>query len=185
MSATPRDKVIAVFGSSATAPGSSEWVDAEKVGARCAGAGLGVVTGGYSGVMEAVSRGASLAGGRVIGVTAPDLFAARPGANPHVTEERPTITLAERIGTLIDLASGVIALPGSIGTAAELVVAWNLNTVHRRNHGSRLPTVAVGDEWRALWELLSDRMHADREDIHVVDSADEAVDWLLTQPEIR
>lgn len=126
-----------------------------------------------------------MAGGRVIGVTAPDLFAARPGANPHVTDERPATSLADRIGTLLDLASGVIALPGSIGTAAELVVAWNLNTVNRRNGGSRLPTVAVGEDWRSMWDLLGSRLQAPPDDIHVVDTADQAVDWLLGQREIR
>lgn len=179
------DRFVAVFGSSATQPHSTEWDEAEQVGARLAKAGHTVVTGGYSGVMEAASRGASLAGGRVIGVTAPDLFAARPGANSYVTEERAAGTLAERIGTLIGLASGVIVLPGSIGTAAELVVAWNLNHVRRNNGGPRLPTVAVGPEWRDMWELLTGRMGAFAEDVHLTETAAAAVDWLLAQPEIR
>lgn len=180
-----QERVVAVFGSSATEPGSADWVAAETVGARCAGAGLAVVTGGYSGTMEAASRGAARAGGHVIGVTAPELFRGRPGANPHVAEERPAATLTERLGTLIDLASGVIVLPGSIGTAAELVVAWNLNHIRRRNRGQRLPTVAVGAGWRELRDLLSEHMGALGGDIHAVDTADDAVDWLLEQPEIR
>lgn len=135
--------------------------------------------------MEAVSRGANLAGGHVIGVTSPRLFSDRAGANPHVLEERRAETLSARIGALLDVASGVIALPGSIGTAAELVVSWNLNHVRSRQGGQRLPTVAVGDGWRALWDLLSTRMRASRDQIHVVGTADEAVDWILEQPEIR
>lgn len=178
-------RVIAVFGSSATQPQSTEWKEAESVGSRLAEAGCDVVTGGYSGVMEAVSRGAGLAGGRAIGVTVPELFTARPGANSYVTEEQVAGTLAERIGVLIALASGIIVLPGSIGTAAELVVAWNLNHVHRNNGGPRLPTVAVGSGWREMWNLLTGRMGAFTEDIHVVETAAEAVDWLLAQPEIR
>ncbi len=179
------DRIVAVFGSSATRPDSTEWSDAEAVGARLAGAGFTVVTGGYSGVMEAVSKGAAGAGGPVIGVTAPQLFAARPGANPFVTDEQPAGTLAERIGKLIDIASGAIVLPGSIGTAAELVVAWNLNHIRRNNGGARIPTVAVGAVWREMWELLSGPIGAFAGDIHVVATAGEAVDWLLGQPEIR
>ena len=179
------DRVVAVFGSSAIEQGSIEWAEAEIVGARLADAGCAVVTGGYSGVMEAVSRGAGLAGGRVVGVTAPQLFATRPGANDYVTDERSAGTLAERIGTLIELASGVIVLPGSIGTAAELVVTWNLNHVRRNNGGSRVPTVAVGAGWREMWELLAGRMGAFSGDVHVVDTPAEAVGWLLDQPEIR
>lgn len=177
-------RAVAVFGSAATLPGSDDWIDAEKVGARCADAGFAVVTGGYGGTMEAASRGANLAGGRVIGVTSPEFFSHRPSANPHVTEERPATTLTDRIGILLDAASGVIALPGSIGTAAELVVSWNLNHVRLRQGRSVLPTVAVGREWHALWELLSG-MRASPDGIHVVDTADEAVDWILQQPQMH
>jgi predicted Rossmann-fold nucleotide-binding protein len=154
---------VAIFGSSATAPGSGLWAD-EMAGNRCAMAGFSVMTGGYGGTMEAASKGANLAGGEVIGVTAPCLFPTRPGANSYVTRE--------------------IELPGSIGTAAELVVAWNLNHVARRNGGRRFPTVAVGDAWRQFGELLVGTLEAGASDIHTVDRATDAVDWLLTQPEI-
>jgi len=180
-----RAKAVAIFGSSGTEPHSPDWIDAESAGARCAGAGLGVITGGYGGTMEAVSKGAALVGGHVIGVTAPGLFQDRPGANRYVTEEIEARSLSERIGILTDLASGVIALPGSIGTAAELVIAWNINYISRRANAIRLPTVAVGQRWHALTDFLTSQIGADPGDVHVVDTADEAVDWLLAQPEIR
>lgn len=175
---------MAVFGSSQTEPDSPQWVEAERVGALLAEAGLGVVTGGYGGTMEAASRGAVGSGGTAIGVTAPALFLKRSGANNYVTEEIETASLAERLGVLVDLASGAIVLPGSIGTVAELVVAWNLNHIARRNGGRRLPTVAVGDGWSSLWRLLTDELGAFEGDIHRVETVDEAVDWLLGQPEI-
>lgn len=176
---------IAVFGSSATAPGSDDWNEAERVGARIAGSGLGVVTGGYGGTMEAASRGAALVGGPVIGVTAPPLFTGRFGANAHVSKEITATTLAERIGRLTEIASGVIVLPGSVGTAAELVVAWNMNHIARLGGRDRLPTVAVGDVWRQLATLLTESAAANPVDVTVVSSAEEAVDWMLVQPEIR
>lgn len=180
-----RDRLVAVFGSSTTAPESSQWVEAESVGRRLAGHGLGVLTGGYGGTMEAVSRGATLAGGRAIGVTAPSLFPGRPGANRHVTEEIAADSLTERIGTLTALASGVIALPGSIGTATELLIAWNLNHVARSSGGKTIPTVAVGESWRLLWEVMTGPIAARGSDVRVVESGAAAVDWLLDQPEIR
>lgn len=178
-------KVVAIFGSSQSHPGTKEWIDAEKTGARCAGAGLGVITGGYGGTMEAASRGAALAGGRVIGVTAPELFSARSGANRHVSEEIEAVSLTERIGVLTDLASGAIVLPGSIGTAAELLIAWNINHIVRRNGGNRFPTVAVGEDWAELWRLMTGPLGAFGGDVHTVENADQAVDWMLEQPEIR
>lgn len=175
---------MAVFGSSATEPDSAAWVAAESTGRRCVEAGFAVVTGGYGGTMEAVSKGANDAGGEAIGVTAPSLFPRRPGANPYVTREIVAGTLMERLDTLTGLASGVIVLPGSIGTLTELSIAWNLNHVNRLNGQMRLPTVAVGDGWLRFWELATGRLGAFGGDVHVVDSAEGAVEWLLAQPEM-
>ena len=75
---------VVVFGSSQTVPGSAEWNDAEHVGRRLAESSIAVITGGYGGTMEAVSKGASAARGHVIGITAPSVFPGRQGANPFV-----------------------------------------------------------------------------------------------------
>lgn len=177
--------LVAIFGSSSVEPDSPRWVDAEAAGARFATAGFGVITGGYSGTMAAASKGAVEAGGEAIGVTVPSVFVRRSRANPYVTEEVEALSLTERLGILTDRALGALVLPGSIGTAAELVVAWNINHVVRRHGGRRLPTVAVGEEWSDLWQLLTTRMEAHGGDIQQAANADEAVDWLLQQPEIR
>ena len=55
---SPRQKIV-VFGSSTCKPDSDEYRTAEELGALLAGGGFDVTTGGYSGVMEAVSKGAS------------------------------------------------------------------------------------------------------------------------------
>jgi uncharacterized protein (TIGR00725 family) len=177
--------LVAIFGSSSSEPASSEWKEAENAGARFASAGLGVITGGYSGTMAAASKGAAEAGAEAIGVTVPGLFVQRTGANPHITREIEARSLTERIGILTDRARGALVLPGSIGTATELLVAWNINHVVRRHGGRRLPTVAVGEEWSELWQLLTGHVGAFGGDIHLAGTTDEAVDWLLEQPEIH
>lgn len=176
---------VAVFGSSQTQPGTEEWADAEKVGAHLARSGLAVMTGGYGGSMEAVSKGAAENGGHVIGVTAPPLFPGRHGANPYVAELIEADGLAERVGTMIRRARGVIALPGSIGTATELLIAWNVNHIVRRNGGRRLPTVAVGEAWGAVRQSLAENIGAVASDIHPATTVTEGVEWLLEQPEMR
>lgn len=179
-------EAVAVFGSSKTAPGSAPWSAAEKVGRSLAEAGLAVITGGYSGTMEAVSRGASEAGGHVIGVTAPAVFPHRSGANPYVAEEIQAPDLAERIGTMLRLAAGAVALPGSIGTATELLLAWNINFIRRRNHlGGPLPTVAVGSAWREVVAALIESVGAEPGDVHLVNKEEVAVTWLLDQLDIH
>jgi uncharacterized protein (TIGR00725 family) len=178
------ERAVAIFGSSRIEPGSVPWREAEEAGARCARAGLTVVTGGYGGSMEAASKGAAGVGGRVVGVTAGGLFRTRSGANPHVTHEIAAQSITDRIGIITDIARGALVLPGSIGTTAELVIAWNINDIVRRHGGTRFPTVAVGEEWREFKILVSERLGAEPDDIHVVDKADEALDWLLDQPEL-
>lgn len=143
-----------------------------------------MVTGGYGGTMEAASKGAAEAGGRVVGVTAAGLFRSRAGANPYVTHEIAARSITERIEILTDIAGGVLVLPGSIGTIAELVIAWNINHIVRRHGGTRLPTVAVGAEWRQFRDFVTGPLGAD-DDIHVTDHTTDALDWLLDQPEMR
>lgn len=166
---------VAVFGSSGTAPGTAEWVDAERCGRLLAERGYTVVTGGYGGTMHAASAGAAAAGGRVIGVTAPGVFPGRAGANPFVAEERPAATLTERIHDMMTMTAASIALPGSIGTFTELMVAWNVAFVARFNGATPAPVVVVGDLWRELIELAAARLATDGTLVRCVPDVDAAV----------
>lgn len=172
---------IAVFGSSQTNPGTEEWRVAEGVGTTLARVGLSVITGGYGGTMEAVSKGASESGGHVIGVTAPPLFPGRPGENPYVEELIEAEGLANRIGIMMDRAAGTMALPGSIGTATEFLIAWNVNHIARRNGGRHVPTVAIGGGWRSVADALVSAIDAFPDDVHLADTSDAALEWILDQ----
>lgn len=178
-------KAVAVFGSSQTKPGTLEWEVAESTGARLADAGLAVVTGGYGGTMEAASKGAAEAGGHTIGVIAPELFPGRSGANRYVGELIEADTITSRIGAIVAAADGAIALPGSIGTAAELLIAWNINHIVRRNGGRPYPTVAVGAEWRQVAEALTTQVGANSGDVHLEEDAGRAADWIIEQLKIQ
>ncbi len=158
----PTDRrVIAVFGSSQSQPGDVAYASGMECGRLLAEAGFGVATGGYAGMMEAVCRGAAEAGGPTVGVTAPSVFPGRTGANQWVQHELPAPDLVRRIALLTEIASGYIALPGSIGTLAELVVAWNLAFVAPLSGAGFGPIAAVGDTWRELMPLLTERLESD------------------------
>ena len=142
----PTDRpIVAVFGSSTTEPGSPAWATAVELGECLAVAGYAVMNGGYAGSMEAVSEGARRSGGEVIGVTTA-LFNHRP-ANPHLTHREDTTTLLERLDYLVHVASGFIVLEGSIGTLAELFLAWNLLAVEGR---PQAPLVCLGEPYAAF-----------------------------------
>jgi len=141
---------ISVFGGSQPKEGDAAYAEAQELGSLLAQRGHTVLTGGYIGVMEAVSRGAYEAGGHVIGVTCKEIERWRPiGANQWVKEERKEETLLERIHTLIHASDAAIALPGGGGTLAEIALLWNLmgvESVHRR------PLILVGRGWQSTFD---------------------------------
>lgn len=173
--------VVAVFGASNAEPDSELWTLGHRCGELLAASGCEVATGGYGGLMHAVSAGAASAGGVVHGMTAPLVFPNRSGANPHVTHERPSNTLGTRIADLIESTDAAIALPGSIGTAAELLVAWNYAFVARFAGETPKPIVAVGAPWSDLVPMLATTLDADAGLVTVIDDVDEAVRLVLTR----
>lgn len=121
---------ISVFGGSKTEPGSQDYQQALEFGRGLALAGHGVLTGGYAGTMEAVSRGANEVGGRVIGVTCAEIESWRPvQPNRWLTEEVKCASLMERLTHLITACDLAVALPGGIGTLAEISLGWNLAVI--------------------------------------------------------
>jgi hypothetical protein len=173
------ERAVAVFGSSQTVVGSPEWAEAESVGEGLAKAGFAVVTGGYGGTMEAVSLGATRNGGHAIGVTANSMFPGRSRANPYVKAIEDTPSLSERIGRMMSITEACIALPGSIGTAAELILAWNTNHILRHSGLDPIPVAAVGESWAVLRSALSDGLGAIAEDVHWSPTGQEAVAWVV------
>ena len=141
---------ITVFGGSQPAEGSPAYLEAYLLGQQLAEAGHAVLTGGYIGTMEAVSRGANEAGGHVIGVTCSEIERWRSvGANRWVQEERKFETLRQRLDALIDGCDAAIALPGGPGTLTEIALMWNLMIVDAI---PRRPLILVGHGWQAMFD---------------------------------
>lgn len=138
--------VISVFGSHAPMPGSNAYEQARVLGDLLAHAGYAVATGGYSGIMEAVSRGVAQAGGHVIGVTSSQIELYRGAKrNAWVRAEVKYKTLRERVLHLVENNQGMIVLPGGVGTLSEFALAWSLLQV--REIPPR-PLVLLGEMWR-------------------------------------
>ena len=171
--------VISVFGSSAPRPGSADYELARQMGALLAQADYTVQTGGYSGVMEAASKGASEAGGRVIGVTCRQIEAFRPmPANAWVTKEIKLDTLPERLNYLVTQSDGAIVMPGGIGTLSELALMWSLMQV---GEISPRPLIAVGGLWARTLNAFVSTEYIAPEYIGLIQTAKtpkEAIDML-------
>ncbi len=141
-------KIITVFGSSRPREGDSHYALAQELGAQLASRGFTICSGGYGGVMEAVSRGAKEAGGKVLGITA-EFFNA--SANRWVDEIISVKTWQERLFTLIERASGYVACPGGTGTLVELAVVWEM--LNKRVMPAK-PFVTLGHFWQPIIERV-------------------------------
>lgn len=143
---------ISVFGGSSPKTGETPYEEAYQLGYSLALAGYVVLNGGYIGTMEAVSKGAVEAGGYVIGVTCDEIEEWRPvKPNPYILEERRYPTIRQRLFHLIESCNAAIALPGGIGTLAEVSEMWS----HLQTKAiSPRPLILVGSGWKSMLETF-------------------------------
>lgn len=164
---------VSIFGSSRLAPGDEEYEAARRLAGLLTGDGWTVVTGGYAGVMEAASRGASEAGGRPVGVTIRP-WSERITANAWVAREVATDDIFDRLRRLLE-SEVLVAVAGGVGTLAELALAWNLQ---QPSDAAPRSIIAMGRRWEAMMpgfrEHLIDQT-ADREIVRLLAGPEEVV----------
>jgi uncharacterized protein (TIGR00730 family) len=149
---------ITVFGGSAPKPGSPAYQEAYALGKLIGETGQTAITGGYIGTMEAVSRGCAEAGGHVIGVSCDEIEAWRAvKPNQWVLEEIRNPTLHGRLLTLIEICDAAIALPGGVGTLAEIVMMWNLMQTEAI---PVRPLILIGKGWQKTFNTMFDGQSA-------------------------
>jgi len=143
-------KNVTVFGGANPKAGEAAYEEALSLGKLLGLAGYTVLTGGYIGTMEAVSRGAAEAGAHVVGVTCDEIERWRPvRRNAWVQEERHFPTLRQRLFALIEGCDAALALPGGPGTLAEVAMFWNhllTNAIAPR------PLILIGPGWKTTME---------------------------------
>lgn len=172
---------ITVFGGAQPKERTPAYEEARELGSLLAQRGHAVLTGGYYGTMEAVSRGAHEAGGHVIGVTCSDIEDWRGSrANAFVKEERKKKTLLERLDALFQGCDAAIALPGGPGTLTEISLMWNLMIIESL---PKKPLILIGQGWDVVFdnffvEFESYMTAENRELLYFVENVREAVETL-------
>jgi uncharacterized protein (TIGR00730 family) len=155
LSEAPR--AVCVFGSARTPPGSPDYVVGERLGAALARDGWAVITGGGPGVMEAVNRGASEAGGVSIGLGIELPF--EQALNDWVDIGVNFRYFFVRKTMFVKYSQAFVVLPGGFGTMDELFEALTL--VQTRKVTS-FPVVLYGSSyWQGLVDWLRSSMLAD------------------------
>lgn len=161
-------KIITIFGGSRCGPDSTEYQDAVSIGKNLAEAGYTICTGGYLGVMEAASKGAREAGGRVLGIVM-NQFKSEP--NRFLTDKVATDHFYDRLQNLITRSVGFVAMRGGMGTVTEISLVWNklqTGVLDRR------PLVLVGDCWKNVVESWQANLAISRSDLAFLDFAGDA-----------
>jgi uncharacterized protein (TIGR00730 family) len=181
---TSDERIVAVFGSGSAPSGHQVLVQAERLGRLLAEAGFTLICGGYGGTMEAASRGARQAGGRVIGVTM-ELFSPRLVPNGWLTEEQRVSDFFPRLQRLTG-ADAFVVLEGGIGTLTEATLTWSLL---QTGQIPPRPFVFVGAAWQGLLAAFRAgtlMTEADFALASVVDDVDDAVallqEWMTPIP---
>lgn len=177
----PTEIIVTVFGSSRSLEDSADYEEARVLGRALAKHGFAVCSGGYAGVMEAVSRGAKEAGGKTYGVTAEFFKSAK--LNRWIDVEVRKETWEERLFELIRMADGFVACKGGTGTLVELAVVWEMLN---KSVISRKPFAVLGGFWAPILDRvrqveLGQRAHwgeANGRLVYVADSPGEAAQHL-------
>ena len=161
-------KIITIFGGSKCKPDSEEYREAHEIGRKLAEAGFTICTGGYLGVMEAASKGAREAGGRVLGIVM-NQFKSEP--NRFLTDKVATDHFYDRLQNLITRSVGFVAMRGGMGTVTEISLVWNKFSTGVLD---RRPLVLVGDCWKQVVDSWKENLVVSASDLGFLDFAENA-----------
>ncbi|MBM4038058.1 MAG: TIGR00730 family Rossman fold protein [Planctomycetes bacterium] len=153
MAGVPRPRV-AVWGSARTRPGTPCYEQARALARRLAEEGYAVVTGGGPGIMEAANRGAAEGGGASVGLNI--VLPYEQAANPYANYRMGFRYFFSRRVMFVKESSGVVVLPGGLGTLDEL---FEILTLKQTNRIEDLPIILFESSyWRGLLDWMRDTL---------------------------
>jgi len=150
------NKNVTFFGGAINDRTTSKYSDSVLIGNFLASNGYIIKNGGYSGLMEAVSKGANEAEGTIIGYTCLSIGCAR--GNEYLTETVPCIDIYQRLRLLISDSEIFIVQIGGIGTLSEVFLL--LDGIRKLKVKPRI--FLFGPEWNNLFNNLTDFMSPDQ-----------------------
>jgi uncharacterized protein (TIGR00730 family) len=176
---------VSIFGSARTPEDDKYYKIGVDIGQKLAEAGLGVITGGGPGIMEAGNRGAHLGKGASVGLNINLPFEQQ--SNPYVDNDKNLdfhFFFVRKV-MFMKYAQGFIVLPGGFGTMDELFEALTLVQTQKN---ANFPIILVGkDFWEGLLDWIINVMFKEHQYISpedeflfkLVDTADEAVEEIF------
>lgn len=171
-----KKKFVTVFGSSIPRSGDYEYEIAYQLGKKLGANGFNVCTGGFQGIMDAVSKGATEAGAEALGITL-NVYNAAP--SKYLTKEIRCNTLFERLKNLIEYGDAYIVLNGGTGTLVELAVVWELIN---KNMLNEKPFACHGSMWKEIVNLMEEQIKREKRKTGLIkcfDSIDDCANYII------
>lgn len=172
---------VSIFGSARSNPDNKYYKMAELIARKLSENGYGIITGGGPGIMEAANKGASIAGGKSVGLNIKLPY--EQEANKYIDKDKIINFdyFFVRKVMFIKYAQAFVVLPGGFGTLDELFEAL---TLIQTNKIKKFPVILVGKEfWKGMIEwiketVLKQEKNIDEKDLflfYLTDNSDEVV----------
>jgi len=174
---------ISVFGSARTKPGNKYYKAAEKAAALLVKKGLGIITGGGPGIMEAANKGAFQAGGTSVGCNIELPFEQEANDYQNLSLEFHYFFVRKMM--FVKYSVGYAIFPGGYGTLDELFEALTLAQTGKIEH---FPIALFGsDYWNELIDWMDNVLlkkyktisASDEKLYRIFDEPEEAVDYII------
>ena len=174
---------VSIFGSARTTSDDPQYNLTIDIAEEIVKSGLGVITGGGPGIMEAANLGAKKGGGTSVGL---NINLPLEQKNNHYIDEDKLINFEYffvRKVMFVKYSQGFVVMPGGLGTLDELFEALTLIQTEKIK---KFPILLVGNEyWSGLLEwiksVLLKEKKIDIDDlnlIQLVDSKEEVLEQL-------
>ena len=159
---------VSFFGSARAKPDQPYYKLAEQTASEIAKAGFAVITGGGSGIMEAVNKGAAEAGGKSIGLNIELPLEQIPNKYQNLSLHFRYFFCRKVM--FLKYAHGFIVFPGGYGTMDEFFESLVLIQTLKQ---ASFPVILMGsDYWKGLTNWMEEKMlkehnHIALEDMNV------------------
>lgn len=142
------NKTITSFGTAFIDQSEPLYAEIVEIGRHIADSGYSVCSGGYSGSMEAISKGAISAGGYTVGI---GVKGNNSQPNEYLKEFIFAENLMERILLLINKADSYVIFRGGTGTLLE--ISATLELMNKKAMAEK-KMIFYSDFWGSMIEIL-------------------------------